>query len=149
MSAAWKNAGQASVYLTALNAAEVEYKIPADLLARIAYQESRFRPDIISGAVKSSAGCVGLMQLNPVYYPEAGHSAIDDITTAAKLLVSLFARFNDWQVSVAAYNWGGGNVHHEYAMDANRYVLADMPDQTRNYVREVFADVPLPGALLS
>lgn len=149
VSDAWKNAGQAQVYLAALNSAELEYRIPTDLLARIAYQESSFRPDVISGAVKSSAGCVGLMQLNPVYFPEAGHSAIDDITSAAKLLVSLFARFNDWQVSLAAYNWGGGNVHHEYAVDADRYVLADMPIQTQNYVRQVFADVPLQGALLS
>lgn len=133
----------------ALSAAEVQYKIPTDLLARIAYQESSFRPGVISGAIKSSANCIGLMQLNPVYYPHAGESAIADIQSAAELLVSLFDRFKDWQVSVAAYNWGGGNVHHEYAKDADKYVLGDMPTQTQNYVRDVFADVPLPGALLT
>jgi len=149
MSDAWKNAGQAQVYMHALNEAEVQYKIPTALLARIAFQESSFRPDVISGAIKSSAGCVGLMQLNPMYYPHAGESAVCDIQSAAQLLVANYERFKDWQVAVAAYNWGGGNVHHEYAKDADKYVLADMPTQTQNYIREVFADVPLPGVLLT
>jgi soluble lytic murein transglycosylase-like protein len=149
MSDAWKNAGQAQVYMHALNEAEVQFKIPTDLLARIAYQESSFRPGVISGAIKSSANCVGLMQLNPVYYPHAGESAIADIQSAAQLLVGNYDRFKDWQVAVAAYNWGGGNVHHEYAKDADKYVLADMPTQTQNYVREVLADVPLLGVLLT
>src|ERR1700733_3625390 len=149
MSDAWKSAGQAQVYMHALNAAEDQYAIPTDLLARIAYQESSFRPSVISCAVKSSAGCLGLMQLNPMYYPHAGESAVADIQSAAQLLVANHDRFKDWQVAVAAYNWGGGNVHHEYAKDADKYVLADMPTQTQDYVRQVFADVPLQGALLT
>ena len=149
MSDAWKSAGQAQVYMHALNAAEVQFKIPTDLLARIAFQESSFRVGVISGAIKSSAGCIGLMQLNPVYYPHAGESAIADIQSAAELLVANHDRFKDWQLAVAAYNWGGGNVHHEYAKDADKYVLADMPTQTQNYVKDVFADVPLPGVLLT
>jgi len=84
-----------------------------------------------------------------MYYPHAGESAVCDIQSAAQLLVANYERFKDWQVAVAAYNWGGGNVHHEYAKDADKYVLADMPTQTQNYIREVFADVPLPGVLLT
>jgi membrane-bound lytic murein transglycosylase D len=89
------------------------------------------------------------MQLNPVYYPNAGKSVTDDIESAASLLAALNARFGDWQVAVAAYNWGGGNVHHAYAMDADEYELKDMPPETQQYVIHVYADVPGPGALLS
>jgi soluble lytic murein transglycosylase-like protein len=149
MSDSWKSAGQGPIYVPLLNAAEIKYSIPTDLLARIAFQESSFRPGVINGAIRSSANCVGLMQLNPVYYPNAGKDPVVDIDDAADLLMNLYTRFRDWQVAVAAYNWGGGNVHHEYAIDADKYVLADMPDQTQNYVKNVFTDVPISGALLS
>src|ERR1017187_446462 len=93
-------------YLSALNAAEVAYGIPHNLLVRIAWQESRFRSDIISGAVKSPAGAVGIMQLLPQYFSGAGNSVLEDITTAARFLANLFQRFQDWQLATAAYNWG-------------------------------------------
>jgi membrane-bound lytic murein transglycosylase D len=63
-------------------------------------------------------------------------------------LVSLYTRFGDWQVAIAAYNWGGGNVHHEYVAAANTYILADMPAETQNYVKQIVGDVPVPGALV-
>lgn len=141
-------ANDAATWLPALNAAEAQYGIPHNLLARIAFEESSFLPEIISGAERSSANCVGIMQLNPVYYPNAGHSPDNDIETAAKLLASLYTRFGDWQVAVAAYNWGGGNVHHEYVAAADTYILADMPAETQNYVKQIVGDVPVPGALV-
>lgn len=144
---AWKAAG--APYLPLLAAAEDRYGIPTDLLARMAYQESRFRADIIDCTTKSSAGCVGLMQLQPLFFPGAGQSWETDIQTAAKFLAGLHVRFADWQVSVAAYNWGGGNVHHEYAANAHKFDLSQMPPQTQDYVREVFADVPVHGVLLT
>ncbi len=141
--AGWKNVGQGPVYVPLLNAAEDKYGIPPDLLARIAYQESHFRQDIISGAKKSSAGAVGLMQLMPQYFPGAGQSPTADIATAAQLLVSLFNRFQDWQLAVAAYNYGGGNV--------NKYLngTGTLPAETVNYVNGVFADVPVQGSLVA
>jgi soluble lytic murein transglycosylase-like protein len=148
MSDAWKLAGEGPIYVPILNACEVKYAIPTDLLARIAFQESSFRPGVISGAIKSKPGAVGIMQLLPKYFPSAGVDPRADINTAGEFLKSLWTRFDDWQVAVAAYNWGGGSVHHEYVLDHSRYVLADMPPETRNYVTEVFADVPLPGKLL-
>ena len=135
----------ATPYLSALNDAEATYHIPHNLLARIAWQESHFRPDIIAGAVKSPAGAVGIMQLMPNYFPDAGQSVLADINTAARLLTTLFQRFKDWQLAVAAYNWGGGNVHHEMADDGG---IAGMPTETQNYVNEVFADVPVAGSLV-
>ena len=141
-------ANDAALWIPALNAAEAQYGIPHNLLARVAFEESSFLPEIISGAERSSANCVGIMQLNPVYYPNAGQSPDNDIETAAKLLKSLYDRFGDWQVAVAAYNWGGGNVHHEFVAAADTYILADMPAETQNYVRQIVGDVPVPGALV-
>lgn len=148
MSDAWKLAGQGPVYIPILNACEVRYAIPTDLLARIAFEESSFRPGVISGAIKSKPGAVGIMQLLPQYFPGAGINPAADIGVAAAFLASLYERFGDWQEAVAAYNWGAGNEHHSY-IEHGSYILADMPTETQNYVRQVFADVPLPGALLS
>ncbi len=135
-------------YLSALNDAEARFRLPHNLLTRIAYQESHFRPDIISGAVKSEAGAVGIMQLLPKYFQGAGQSVLADIEIAAQLLKALYARFGDWQLAVAAYNWGGGNVHHEITVDGGTPNLEHMPIETQRYVKGVFADVPLAGALL-
>jgi soluble lytic murein transglycosylase-like protein len=128
--------------------AEVAHGIPTDLLARVAYQESHFRPDIISGATKSSAGAVGIMQLIPRFFPTAGADPTADIGTAAVFIAGLFTRFRDWQVALAAYNWGAGDVHHQWAMDADIFILADMPVETQNYVKQIVADVPVTGALV-
>jgi soluble lytic murein transglycosylase-like protein len=144
----WKTEGEGPTWIVTLNDTEDKYGIPRDLLARVAYQESHFRQDIISGQTLSSVGAIGIMQLLPQYFPGAGLSPAADIDTAGKLLSELYARFNDWQVALAAYNWGGGNVHHEYAMDADKYVLIDMPVQTQNYVKQIVADVPISGALV-
>jgi soluble lytic murein transglycosylase-like protein len=146
VSDAWKSGG--GQWLPLLAAAEVKHGIPTDLLARIAFQESSFRPGVISGAVKSKPGAVGIMQLLPKYFPGAGVSPAADINTAAAFLASLYRTFKDWQESVAAYNWGAGNEHHSY-VEHGSYVLADMPTETQNYVRNVFADVPIQGALLT
>ena len=141
----WKSLG--AQYLPLLHAAEDKYALPRDLLARIAFQESHFRPGIISGAIKSPVGAVGIMQLMPQFFPGAGADPAKDIDTAGRFLAKLYERFKDWQVAVAAYNWGQGNVHHEGVRDGD-FVLADMPTETQNYVKQVFGDVPLMGALL-
>lgn len=148
VSAGWKFSGDAQKWLPVLAAAEMRHGIPTDLLARIAFQESSFRPGVISGAIKSKPGAVGIMQLLPKYNPGAGVDPVADIDRAGTVLDALYRRFRDWQEAVAAYNWGEGNEHHAY-VEHGSYRLVDMPTETQNYVREVFADVPLQGALLA
>ena len=111
-----------------LNATEVKYGIPTDLLARLAYEESRFRADIISGAVKSFAGAVGIIQLLPEYFYGAGIDPTRDIDIAGKYLSKLDSQFHDWQVALAAYNWGPGNV--DKCMRQDR-LLSSMPLETQ------------------
>jgi soluble lytic murein transglycosylase-like protein len=144
----WLTEGQGPTWITTLNNIEDKYGIPHNLLARVAYEESHFRQDIISGATLSPAGAIGIMQLIPRFFPGAGQSPAADIDAAGNFLAELYTRFHDWQVSLAAYNWGGGNVHHEYTQEADQYVLADMPTETQNYVKQIIADVPVQGALI-
>lgn len=134
----WMDEGEGPNWMPALHAAEIRHGIPTDLLARIAYQESHFRADIIRGQVRSSVGAIGLMQLMPQFFPHAGMSVLADIETAADLLVSLHRRFNNWQTAVAAYNDGGGNI--DKVLKGQRV----LPLETKNYVAQVFADVPVP-----
>lgn len=151
----WQFVGDGPIWMPALNAAEDRFGIPANLLARVAYEESTFRPGVINGVIPSSVGALGLMQLMPQFFAsvraEIPFSTINtraQIAQSGELLSSLHQRFSDWQVALAAYNWGGGNVHHEYAKDADKYILVDMPDQTQKYVKEIIGDVPLMGALI-
>jgi soluble lytic murein transglycosylase-like protein len=153
MSDAWKSGGDQ--WLPLLAAAEVKCRIPTDLLARIAFQECSWRPGVILGVIPSSVGALGLMQLMPQFYesvrvarPFTTEATIAQIAEAAEFLASLWRRFNDWQEAVAAYNWGAGNEHHSY-VEHGSYILADMPPQTQSYVKNVFTDVPIQGALLT
>jgi soluble lytic murein transglycosylase-like protein len=155
MDVSWMSAGAGPQWLPALGAAEDKYKIPRNLLARVAFEESSFRPGVIDGTIPSSVGALGILQLMPQFFPSVrvpvpftNLDTLSQIDQGATLLASLFVRFNDWQVALAAYNWGGGDVHHEYTRDADQYVLADMPPQTQNYVKQIVADVSVPGALV-
>jgi soluble lytic murein transglycosylase-like protein len=136
----WKAGGE--LYLPTLNDAEIEFGIPTDLLARIAFEESSWRLQVVNGTVKSSDGCVGLMQLNPVYYPQAGQHWYQDIQWAAELLADHYKRFQDWQVALAAYNDGAGNI--DLWLKGDR----PLPLETSNYVGQIVADVPVPGAIV-
>lgn len=130
---------QKAELLKQIAATEAALGIPAGLLAKIAQQESHFRPDIISGQTKSSAGAVGLMQLIPKYFPNAGKDPLADIATAGAELKRLHAVFGDWATAVAAYNDGQGNI---------RKVLAgkkSLPAETQAYMAHVL-DGPTPGA---
>lgn len=134
----WKTGG--SDYLPALNAAEDAFAIPADLLARIAYQESHWRDDIVSGTLKSPAGAVGLMQLEPKFFPLAGQDWRNDVKIAAHELARLHGVFHSWRLAVMAYDWGEGNVLKYQAGK-----ITAIPKETSNYITEVFFDVTVAG----
>jgi soluble lytic murein transglycosylase-like protein len=138
----WKNAGDGPLWVPALNAAEVQFGIPADLLARIAYQESHFRTDIISGAVASPAGALGLMQLMPQYFasvrvprPFSASDTLAQIQEAGQLLANDYASLQDWSQAVAAYNAGLSTIQKGNASAANKA-------GTAAYVAQILADIP-------
>jgi soluble lytic murein transglycosylase-like protein len=139
---AWMTAGEGPTYQPTFAAVEANNGIPTNLLYRIGYQESHFRPDIIDGTTVSPAGAVGIMQLEPQFFPGAGQDAQADIQAAGAYLAELYGTFNDWQLATAAYNDGPGNI--------NAYLAGTktLPLETQNYVADVFADVPVQGSLI-
>jgi len=141
--AAWRQSQNASKWIPVLNAAESANGIPPNLLARMAYQESHWRDDIITGSTVSPAGALGLMQLEPAYFPSVNvprpytdADTVAQINQAAAELARLYGVFGSWPLAVAAYNDGQGNIQ--------AYVAGTraLPDETQQYLQAVFADVP-------
>ncbi len=102
---AWRDGALASQWLPVCRSAEIKYGIPTYLLARQCYEESRFNPKAMN-----STGAIGIMQLLPQFFPDAGKDAVADITTGARYLQSLYKRFSDWQLALAGYDWGPAAV---------------------------------------
>lgn len=128
--------GRGAAYKPMLAAAESRYGIPSGMLARLAWQESRFREDIISGKTVSSAGAMGIMQIVPKWHPGVDPlnpgAAID---YAGRYLSSLYRQFGSWELALKSYNWGAGNVT---AWLAGKKIE---PLETRNYSSQILADI--------
>jgi len=63
---------------------------------------------------------------------------------ALDYLQRLYGMFGDWQLALAAYNWGEGSVTRAAAKNRARgrpadYLSLDMPDETRNYLPKLQA----------
>jgi soluble lytic murein transglycosylase-like protein len=129
-------------YRALFDAVESKYRIPHGLLFRLAYQESRFRDDIISGALRSSAGAVGMMQIVPKYHPDIGEAGALDVPRAidyaGKYLSSLHNQFGSWALALAAYNAGPGNVIKHGGIPPFT--------ETQNYVAQILRDNPVTYA---
>ena len=100
-------------YKPYIDSATARYGLPSGLLDKLLYQESRYRPDIINGSTKSSVGAIGIAQFMPATAAQFGIDPTNpyaSIDAAAKYLSQLYGQFQDWDLAVAAYNWGPGNV---------------------------------------
>jgi Soluble lytic murein transglycosylase and related regulatory proteins (some contain LysM/invasin domains) len=124
-------------YKPLFTAVESKYGIPNGLLFRQAYQESRFRDDIINGDVRSSAGAVGIMQIVPRWHPDLGEAGALDVSRAVdyagKLLSGWHKQFKSWKLALAAYNAGPGNVI--------KYGGIPPFSETQTYVAQITNDV--------
>lgn len=145
----WASVQEGPRWVPVINVAENQHGIPQNLLARMAYQESHFRPEYIDGSKASAAGALGILQLMPQYFasvrvprPFSAQDTGAQIEEAAGELARLYRVFGDWGLSVAAYNDGQGNL---------RAYLAGtraLPPETLTYVSDVLTDVPVSGATL-
>lgn len=123
-------------YAAAIDSAERQNGLPTDMLARLLYQESRYRADIITGATKSPVGALGIAQFMPATAAEMGIDPLDPVQAihaAGRYLASLYRRFGTWSQALAAYNWGQGNVA--------RKGLTVAPKETSDYFTNILADV--------
>lgn len=131
-------------YAADIAAAELNNGIPNTLLARLIYQESRFRPDIISGETQSSAGAIGIAQIVPRWHPQVDpYNPQDSIYYAAGYLRRLFEKFGTWRRALAAYNWGPGNLTKAIDRAGDNWISI-APKETQNYVTQITADVEVP-----
>ncbi|OPX56882.1 Transglycosylase SLT domain-containing protein [Oceanospirillum multiglobuliferum] len=137
----WQPPASAQSYLALIDRVEQQHRMPAQLLARLLWQECRFRPDIIKGDVISSAGAVGIAQIVPRWHPDVNpldpHASIQ---YAGQYLAQLQKRFGDWPTALAAYNWGQGNVAKAQAKHGRDW-LKQAPKETQNYVQQICQDL--------
>ena len=134
----WTAPAAAGPYLQAIGAAERTYGLPVNLLARLLWQESRYRPDVIDGRTRSPVGAAGIAQFMPATAREFGIDPLDpyqSIDAAGRYLRQLYRRFGNWREALAAYNWGQGNV--------SRRGLDRAPLETRNYFAAILGDLGL------
>lgn len=124
--------------------AEARYGLPHNLVVRVAWQESRFKVD----AYNAASGASGVMQIVPRWHPgvDVWNPAVA-IDYGAKYLAQLYKQFGTYAMALAAYNWGPGNQKN---IDlANGVVGDDWPLETRNYVRDVLADLNEAGTVIA
>lgn len=128
---------------------EVERRGMPTEIALLPMVESAFVP-----TANSRVGAAGLWQFMPAtgrhYGLEQtwwydGRRDVTDATRAAlDYLQNLYAQFGDWNLALAAYNWGEGNLARAIAkaqasgIDPT-YENIRLPNETRNYVPKLLA----------
>jgi len=116
-------------YINALINMENKYNMPKGILQNIAYHESRYNPNAVS-----HAGAVGIMQIHPKWHKTVNpYNPYESIKYGAKYLDSLYKRFGSWDMALAAWNWGQGNL--------SKYTYHKAPLETRNFVKNVMTGV--------
>lgn len=119
---------------------EAMYNLPAGLLRSVALTESGGNQFAISGA-----GAQGLFQFMPGTARDMGlreNDVFDPIKSAeaAARYLSMLLQKNggDLGKALASYNWGFSNVQ--------KYGMALMPQETRQYIPKVLSNMPVAGA---
>jgi soluble lytic murein transglycosylase-like protein len=139
-------------YSAYIAAAEARNGIPAGLFHRELWQESRFRSDLIGiypdgtpvpddQRGKSGAGAQGIAQIVPRWHPGVDTwNPYASIDYGAGYLASLYRQFGSWDKALAAYNWGPSNLQRHLAANGGQLNLAELPEETRNYVEQITTD---------
>lgn len=126
-------------YDSVIRDAAARHGVPARLVKAIIQQESHFDP-----RAGSSAGAQGLMQFMPDTWNSKliGGGNIHDpktnINAGAKYLGYLLKKFKgDVPTALAAYNYGEGNVGKNLARNGGKLNVAQLPAETRGYIRNI------------
>ncbi len=118
-------------------------KMPLDL-ALLPMVESAYNPTALSTSRASgiwqfvpSTGKVFGLEQN--FWFDSRRDIVAATNSALDYLQKLYDMFGDWQLALAAYNWGEGNVQKAIARNQAKglptdYASLKMPDETRNYV---------------
>lgn len=119
----------------ALVAAADQHGLPVAFLARLIWQESRFRQSAVS-----PVGAQGVAQFMPrtanAYGLENPFDPLAALPVSARFLRELRDTFGNLGLAAAAYNGGSGRVQNWLA-GRNR-----LPEETRNYVKIITGEPP-------
>jgi membrane-bound lytic murein transglycosylase D len=129
---------------------ELERRNMPTELALLPFIESAFNPQAMSSARAS-----GMWQFMPAtgkHYQLKQNIFRDDrrdVLSSTRAALDYLQRLNkmfggDWQLALAAYNWGEGNVQRAMARNQKlglptNYEALSMPNETRNYVPKLQA----------
>jgi hypothetical protein len=106
--------------------------LPVPFFIRLLFQESGFKPDVVS-----SAGAEGIAQFMPETSASEGlHNPFDPlqaIPASARFLRKLFVQFGNLGLAAAAYNAGPKRVHDWLASKGK----GRLPEETQGYVKTV------------
>ncbi len=119
-------------------------------IALLPIVESGFNPNALS-----TSRAAGIWQFMPStgkvfgleqnWWFDSRRDVVAATSSALDYLQKLHAEFDDWQLSLAAYNWGEGNVRRAVARNRARGLptdfgsLQNLPVETRNYVPKLQA----------
>ena len=118
-------------------------------LALLPFIESAFNPQAVS-----SARAAGMWQFMPAtgqsfdlkqnIFRDDRRDVLASTRAALDYLEQLHARFGDWHLALAAYNWGQGNVGRAITRNQKQglgtaYTDLTMPLETRMYVPKLLA----------
>lgn len=130
---------------------ELEKRNMPTELALLPFIESAFNPEAYS-----SAKAAGMWQFIPStgldfnlkqnMFKDERRDVLASTDAALTYLQKLYAMFGDWQLALAAYNWGEGSVQRAIAKNQAAGLPIDfnslsplMPVETRNYVPKLQA----------
>jgi hypothetical protein len=138
----WSASKIPAAYANTIRQAETANGLPTNLLARLLFQESRFRPDIIAGTTTSAAGAQGIAQFMPKTAAALNINPLDPfqaIPAAAGMLKNLYDITGTWALALAAYNWGIGNL--------TKKGIDRAPVETQQYYKSILADIGMRPVL--
>ena len=128
---------------------EIERRGLPSELALLPFIESAFNPTAVS-----SARAAGMWQFMPATgasfdlkqnaFRDDRRDVLASTRAALDYLEQLHARFGDWHLALAAYNWGQGNVGRATTRNQRSglgtgYADLSMPNETRHYVPKLQA----------
>ena len=145
---------------------EVEQRDMPLEIALLPMVESAFNPNAMSATHASGIwqfmpGTAKHYGLKQNWWFDSRRDVVAATNSALDYLQQLHAEFNDWQLALAAYNWGEGNVERAIARNRARGLPTDysslqrMADETRNYlpklqaVKNIVADPAKFGLVLA
>ncbi|WP_051566961.1 transglycosylase SLT domain-containing protein [Herminiimonas sp. CN] len=120
-------------------------------LALLPFVESAFNPEAYSSAKASGLWqfipSTGLLyKLKQTMFKDERRDVLASTDAALNYLEKLYGMFGDWQLALAAYNWGEGSVQRAIKKNEAAGKPTDfnslselMPAETRNYVPKLLA----------